>query len=543
MKNRPSVTTARAGVLALAALAMAPMAASAQRLGGEIGRSDLAPWDATVIASLDSDPYWTDPAFHGGQYIEDAFYSNQNAPNNFFSGRKVVRLPNGDLVTAALVKNPNGNQTNGRWNIGLVRYDAAGSARVAWPNGGAYAHANGEYLVFPKTDTAYFSGIEDIRAIDGRILVAVNHDFGGADDVDTHVLVFGEDGSFQSNIRVFGSAMAEYVAGMEVYETVGGEPQVLVVATQAPRESAGGGIGRPMFGRWTLEASGALTPEAGPMSLATHWCADTGRDCRPAGIALGFRGTGVPAIYVVNRYYQTAADQPGWSIAITKINSNGVADAEWPSYWWYTRDDLSAGAHYNWPVAIEVRTTGLGIPSSPYRDTVFVASEIERSCGNGVIVDRYDENHNPGIPAIFGGSAASASLCEAIGEPVDWPIDMDLSGDRLAVVGYGSYSPFAIPGQPPPEDQTDAFVAILDAGSDLDVPLLDFQDYRYPIGGARDRHTAFRGVTSTAAGHFVAVGTNRFRNADDVPASLRGKTSVAILGIAPDRIFGDDFEN
>lgn len=542
MQTRSAAMKARLHAPMLVALAMAPMAASAQWLGDEIERSGAAPRDTAAITSLDSDPYWTDPAFHGGEYIEDAFYSNQNAPNNYFSGRKVVRLSNGDLVTAALVKNPNGNQTNGRWNIGLVRYDAAGSARLAWPNGGAYAHANGEYIVFPKTDTANYSWIQDIRAIDGRILVAVNLDFGGTDDIDTAVIVFGEDGSFQSNTRVFGSSMAEYVGGMEVYGTVGGEPQVLVVATQAPRESAGGGIGRPMFGRWTLEASGALTPEAGPMTLATHWCDDPGRDCRPAGIALGFRGIGVPSIYVLNRYYQTAADQPGWSYAVTRIGSNGTPDPAWPGLWWYLTDGGVPGAHYNWATAISIRTTGLGLPESPYRDSVFIASEIGRSCGNGMFVSKHDHDYNPVGQTIFGGSTASAALCQALGEPVDWPMDMHLSGNRLAVVGYGKTSPLAIPGEPVPEDRVDAFVAVLDAASAA-PNLLDFKDYRYPIGGTRDRHSAFWGLTSTTAGRFVAVGTNRFRDDDDVPSTLRGKTSVAILGIAPDRIFGDGFEN
>lgn len=540
--RRRSATVVRLGAGWIAALGLSFGAGAAQADGFvDNDPADApAPWTPAAVAGLTDEPYSADPGFHGGEYIEDAFFANQNGATNYFDGKKVVRLGNGDIVAAALVKNPNGNQTNGLWNIGLVRYDAAGAQRLAWSNAGTYAHAGGQYVVFPKTDTANYSWIQDIKAIDGKILVAVNLNFGGSDDIDTQILVFGEDGSFKDEERAFGSGAAEYVGGMEVYQPaqISSKPQVLVVATSAPRDSAGGGIGRPQFRRYSLEAGGALTDETGVLALNTHWCADVGRDCRPAGIALGFRGfLNTPSIYVVNRYYQPAADQPGWSVAVTKIDPNGSADSSWPGNWWYQREDGTPGAHRNWPVAIAVRTSGLGLPVSPYRDSVFVISETDRPCGNGILALRfeYDGSLSPG--RIFGGSNASGALCTAIGRPTDWPVDVALSGDRLAVAGFGRTHSIVIGG----EASTNAFVAILDTTNAGAPALLDLRDYTYPIRGARERHSGFWGITPTENGRFVAVGDSRFRTADSVPESLRGKTSVALLGIAPDRIFGNGF--
>ncbi|MBN8482307.1 MAG: hypothetical protein J0L88_12030 [Xanthomonadales bacterium] len=78
---------------------------------------------------------------------------------------------------------------------------------------------------------------------------------------------------------------------------------------------------------------------------------------------------------------------------------------------------------------------------------------------------------------------------------------------------------------------------------DTDGPSLrDLRDYRYPINGQRERHSGFWGVTPTTAGHFVAVGDVRHPQSASVPVALRGKTAVAILGIATDRIMGNGFE-
>lgn len=497
---------------------------------------------ASAIQRLDEHPYSADPAFASGRYITDPFASNLNQPNRYFEGRKVVRLDNGEVIVAALVKHPVGNQTNGRWNIGLVRYNANGG-RLWWSNRNSpYAHNDGEYIVYPNTVDANYSWIQDIVSVDNRILVAVNYHFNGSDDIDTYLLVFGMDGSLLSRQAVFTTGMAEYVGGMAAYPNgIGLRPSVVMVATRAPRESVGGGAGRPIFRRLTLQTDGTLTPATDVIDLNTHWCAPTTTDCRPAGITLAWRGLGIgvpPAIYVVNRAFN-AAGGAGWGMAVTKINSSGAADSGWASAWSQAYD---SGNALNWPVALAVRTTGLGTVANPYRDTVFVASEIERRCRNGVVVTRYNPDGTvpTGGHTVFGGSAASGLLCQAIGPQTDWPVDMAINGARLAVVGFGRYSQPVIGGT---SDVFNGFVAILDAGTPNIVPLLDFRDYRYPInpGSAEFRHTGLHGITPGAGNKFVVVGDARFSNAETVPPGQRGKTTVATLGIAPDRIFGNGF--
>lgn len=535
--------TAPHGPAAVAAAALAlGLGAAPVHAGGFNAAESAAPASQpAAVANLAEDPYSADPAFAAGAFIEDAFAGDSTAPNTYFDGKKVVRLGNGDLVVAALVRKPDGSQNNGFANIGLVRYNAAGTQRLTWSNPTpAYAHFNNQYVVYPNSATANFSWIQDIKAIDGKILVAANLNFGGSDDIDTTILVFGEDGSFKTADRVFGGGGAEYVGGMEVYKpaALSSKPQVLVVATNATRESQGGGIGRPLFRRYSLEAAGTLSDETGVVALNTHWCDDPGRDCRPAGIALGTRGSiGTPSIYVVNRYYQPAADQPGWSIAVSRIDANGAADASWPGEWWYSRDGGGAGAHRNWPVALAVRTSGLGIPASPYRDEVFVVSEIDRSCGAGIVVNRFDHDGATRPSQIFGGSTATGAICNALGRPADYPVDVALGGGRLAVAGFGKHGSI-LPGG---EDSYNGFVAVLDASTGGTPPLTDLRDYTFPIGGPRERHSGFWGIAPTSAGRFVVAGDVRFTNADATPAALRGKSRVAVLGIAPDRIFGSGF--
>lgn len=498
-----------------------------------------APWNPPYLTSLDDDPYGTDPAFNHGLYYRDDFAVNLSGANQSSRAFKTAKLSDGSFVVAALVKNPAGNQTNGYWNLGLLRYSATGQ-RLQWSNpDSAYAHFNDEYVVYPKSPTVHYRHIRDVKAIDGRIVVLLENQFAGGSDTDALVAVFGEDGSHKDTESAFQTSSADFAGGLAVYRTsaVGSVPQVLV--TGSVQQASG--IRRPYFSRFDLESDGSLTRRIGPKVLNTHWCDDASRDCRPAGIALGNRGLFfAPSIYVVNRYYQTATDQQGWSIAITKITSNGDADPDWPGLWWYNTEDGSGGAHYVWPVDIAVKTTGLGLPSSPYRDQIYVISEFGRSCGNGVLASRFDENHGYVEWAIFGGSAASGALCSAIGSPADYPHAVAIDGNRLAIVGHGTYEPLAIPGQPVPEPVTDAWVAVADI-SDGGLAIRDMRDFSYVNADNRTHHSGLWGIASAGSGRFVVTGDGRYKESD--AAVFAGKQFMLTLGIAPDRIFGDGFED
>lgn len=505
----------------------------------------LLAWLASAVAQAQV-PYAADPDFNNGQYFLDEFWSNPTAANNYFEGKKVARLDNGDIVVAALVKNPDANQTNGYWNIGLVRYNATGTQRVLWPNGGSYAHVNGNYIVYPKTNTARYTRIQDVVAWGDKILVAVGFRDPASNNDTVQILVFGTDGSFKSLTTPFGdfpSFPNEYPGGMAVYRTIPGGVSVVVVAHRAVS-----GVGwRPLFTRYELNANGTLTSQTGIVHLNTHWCSDTTRQCAPVGIALAPRSltaSFAPAIYVVNQ----ALNAGVWGYTVTRVDENGVEDDDWAINF---RSHISDGATpaHSPAYAIEVRTTGLGIPSSPYRHEIFVAAEVKRGCGNGVVVAKYDHENSTlfQINTVFGGKAENDAACGTGVNVEHWPVDMALNGNRLAVVGYGRYT---LPDQGGGPDHVDyhGFTAVLDASAVGSVPLLDFRNYSYPISGAGTfRHTALWGVTPTTDNKFVVTGDARYPpNDTSVPINLRGKNAVATLGIAPegddDTIFRDGFD-
>lgn len=499
-----------------------------------------APWDVPLLSSLDDDPYMTDPAYNSGLFYRDDFGINITQANQSSAAKRVVRLSDGSLVVAALVKNPAGNQSNGRWNVGLVRYSANGSQRMAWSNPNPdHAHFNNEYVVYPKTPGINYQAIRDIKAIAGHIVVFIENRFNGGDDVDALVVVFGEDGRHKSTTSAFQTSSADFAGGLAVYSPalIGQLPHVVAVGGV----QQGSGIQRPYFSRFEMNTDGTLTRRVGPKQLNTHFCDNTSRDCRPAGIALGWRGfNGAPAIYVINRYYhQASSDDSGWAMAVTKVDQNGDADSGWPGLWWYLRDPETPLPRSNWAMGIAVRTTGLGTPISPYRDQVYVLSEIKRRCGNGAAVIRFNHSYEPEAWQIVGGSSATNPMCAASGQPVDYPQDIAISGNRLAVVGYGGTLPLTLPGQPPAERRIDGWVAMANI-SGTGVALSELRDFTYPIGETRTHHSGLLGIVPVSDGRFVVTGDGRYPSS--AAENLRGKQFMITAGIAPDRIFGNGFQ-
>lgn len=530
------------GALVAAALVASPFGAlSAQEVAQLPDEAD-----ALVLETQQSAPdavqaagdYIADPAFHGGEYIEDAFFANQTGANNYFLGRKAVRLPNGDILAAALVKNPNGTQTNGLWNIGLVKYDAAGSVRKTWFNAGPYGHAGSEYIVYPKTNAANFSWIQDVKVIGNFILVSTNYNFGGsATDVDTYIVVFDLDGVFRSSTAVFNHGTdAEYIGGMEVYSTgiAGDTRNVVLVGTRV----TGASVPRPVFQRFTLNADGTLSDQTGVVALNVAACSSTSDACEAKGIALGagpLATTGAPPIFVANvrRAGGTSAEA---NIAVMKINGNGVADANWTNKAWNTSP---GGNRADIPFGIAVRTTGLGIPTNPLVHTAYVGSYIDRACTPGISVLRTStsDNGDTATATNFGGSDATGATCTLIRPAADHGNALTMQEGKLAIVGFRS-TPVFCATPPCGEDAVDATLAVLDG-----LSLKSFVSYPYPVHGPRGRHSGFWGIVGTGNGALVAVGDNRFRNSSDVAANLRGKQSVALLGLAPDDvIFTDGFD-
>lgn len=535
LKYRRRITILLIGLACFVAATVAQAQASA---GFSASAEEAIPWSiddlADPFAVAAATPYVIDPGVHGGEYIEDAFGANQGSATNYFLGRKVAQLPGGDVVVAALVKNPNGNQTNGFWNVGLVRYSANGNTRRTWANPGSYGSSANQYVVYPKTDTATYTWVQDIKIVNSFILVSTNHDFnqtGG--DSDVQILVFDLNGQYKSTYVPFGTSDREYIGGMEGYSS--GSPastySIVVAATVVP---VAGGVPRPIFRRMTLGSTGSLSDVTGKVPLNVAGCANTADDCEVKAIALAYPPlfiNGTPSVFIaaVRRAGSTSAEA---NISVLKVSVSGVADASWSSTTWNTSP---GGNRADIPFGIGVRTSGLGLPASPTVYTVYVASYIDRQCKPGISILRQSTQDN-GATAVtvrYGGSDSTDPAICALFASSDYGAGVAMQDGRFAVVGYNS-APVLGAG----EDRVNAEMAVFD-----DLNLISFSQYPYPTHGPRERHSGFWGVVGTGSGKFVAAGDNRFRDASDVSVNLRGKNSVAVLGLMEDdTIFANSFE-
>lgn len=482
----------------------------------------LSAWQATAFAG---DPYMIDPAFPWQGFNANHFGVSLTAPNQSNAGKKIATLSDGTLVVASLVKKLDGSQTNPYWNIGLTRYDPVSGLALPWPNRTpAYAGIMPWDIVCPNEPSARFSWIQDIKVIDGRILVVANRAYEQDEsDIDVRVVVFGEDGSFKSTNTVFGTGAAEYVGGMETYQTVTSVGQQIVrtnhVVVAAIRS---GNPPRPLFRRYELTAAGMLEDRTGVVNLNTHYCANTQLDCQPAGVALGAQALQDvhPKIYVLNRVHEAGRGY----FSVTRVNQNGVADSTW--YGRLVGGNAASSIVAN---AIAVRTTGP-------EEQVYVASNRHRSCRDGMEIDSLDndgdlhhyidvggsDNTNPGACALLSSSFSTA---------------LAIDGDRLALVGFDE----RYGGMGAPEPDVDATLSIVDIGN-AGLTLQNHQVFGYEDATTRYAHSGAWGVVATGDGRFVLAGDGRYF-ATETDGSA-GKTFSFILGLMPgDQIFASGFEN
>ena len=476
----------------------------------------LLTWQAVAFAA---DPYVADPAFPWQGFNANAFGVPLTGPNQSNAGRKVAKLADGKLVVASLVKKLDGSQANGLWNLGLTRYDPETGLALPWSNrDAAYSGIKPWDIVYPNTAAAGYNWIQSVKVLDGHILVAVNRQFSGS-DVDVYVLVFGEDGSFQSSTGIFTTSAAEHVGGMDAYQTLTSVGvQIIRTNTVVVAATKLGSPSRPLFRRLELNANGSLTDKTGVVALNTHYCADTTRDCEPAGVALGVQllQSTSPYIYVLNRVFESGIGY----FTVTRVNANGTADASWSGQRIYGIGDASL-----WAEAIAVRP---GFQN----DEIFVASERKLSCRNGIEVDRLDQHgENTSWASVGGSDSSNPTFCLLLSR--SYPNALAIDGDRLALAGFDATSPLLLG-----EENVDAALSILDIRGDA-LKLQNKQVFSY-ADDERLAHSGAWDVLPTGRGRFVLAGDGR-HFASEIDGSA-GKTFSFLLGVRPDRLFGDGFD-
>lgn len=493
---------------------------------------------------FDANSYVADPAFNSGKYIENDFGGAINSPQGYFLGRKVARLDNGDIVVAAMVKNPGGNQTNGFWNLGLSKYNATGG-RKCWTSAGAYAGGQAgcvlsfysPWVIYPKSNTAYINWVQDIKVVDNFILVSVNRNFNGGTDIDTHVYVFNTDGKYLSTAEVFNSSSYnEMIGGMEVYQTgiTTKTTHVVVTATQFWRD--GSQSPKPVFRRYTLGSDGVMTAATGTVVLNSSVnCSAPDESCEAKGIALGYSAVfGLsPSIFIAAAKKHASGE---YDIVILKVNDNGVADANWQTPW---RNISDGGDKNDVPFGIAVKSTGGFLGGSPRVHDVYVASNSSRACKPGIGVLRASTSNNGATSAkiIFGGSNTTvAAVC--LFTSADYGNGLTMQDDKIAIAGMQVWR---CVGSSCGEDDVDSTFALVDDG----LTVKSFEKYAFDIGATRSKHSGMYGVVGTGNGKFVMTGDTRFTNDNLIP-NWRGKQLVGLLGVAPpaanDTIFKNGFD-
>ena len=500
----------------------------------------LAVMAAPVQASLFAEPYAVDPGFAGGSFTDDAFASVLTDPNKNFIGKKIIRL-NGDIVVAALVKHPNNNQSNGYWNLGLVRYNASGTQRLTWTNPAAsYAHYLDQYLVYPNYANATISEVVDMRTINQKIYVLVNDKFTAAGTATvSKVLVFGADGSFISSTIPFSATTntpgdtSNIGGGLATYTDIVASKRYIVVAATRYLP-ANGGRGRPVFRRFELGATGDLAASPGTVELNTSACWNPAWECQARAIEANSLYS--PQFYVAFAF-RSNTTTPNWNVVVSRINVNGVGDPTWDpnNVSWNLSD---GGNGRDWPMGLEVVTP----PSSgAFHDDIYVVSESARSCQSGVGVLRFNHDGDVVASRLFGGDTSTAQVCNGTSKRIDRPqaIVANASGNstsatRLAIVGYTTISYVA-------DARSNATLTILDAN----LVTRDSRDYRFPLDNTisfGDRFPSLYGAVSDGVGSFTATGELRYSASPIFPANLHGKSTATVVRFAPDRIFGHGFE-
>lgn len=207
-------------VCALAVMALLIQSGSAQ--------SDPPSSIFDSLKALTFDPHVIDDTGLCGGTVVDRFI---NDPDGQATGRKAVRLPDGDIVVAALVpRHGFGPPPNGMWSIGLVRYRLP-CQHVPWSNAGPYgfpvsggsAH---RYLVYPATVEPQYVAIHDLKVLGQYLYVLVDRrKTSSISSVrDVYVLVFGLDGNFAAAVPAMDSDIDERGGGMAFFQAGGFPP-------------------------------------------------------------------------------------------------------------------------------------------------------------------------------------------------------------------------------------------------------------------------------------------------------------------------------
>lgn len=500
-----------------------------------------------------ADPYTPDPGYNNGQMEADNFAGGYD----YRRGQKLVRLDNGDIIVAGVV--PGVGDAAGHTKIGLVRYDSAGM-RQTWSNSGANGFHNGQYVITPCISSVSLCGdVTDVKSAyryGDRIFVLANDDhvtfrtsppFGAYMAPGVNVYVFGTDGSLQSLTTIDGADGATG-SGIAVYGS-GTFPETVSLVYVG--NTVVDNVWSPRFARYTVAGDSSLTAQTEAMEPALGECGSS--QCQFNGIALGGDLTGAARVYVAGSKYHVRPPDPvispstGWYAFAARLNANGTPATSFND----TGINVLYGAFDKQSGGQKIAVKRAGIVGE---DEVFLMSDVEQSCKNGIGVTKFKQNGNAdtsfnGNGTIqYGGSdqnnTQSCTSGWAIGSiRADYPKDIAYANGKLGVAGFNVYRtpPLCVAGQPCHEDDVDGELAVIDSASGA---IESWRGYAYSEtpAGARSRHSGFWGIIAGGDDTFSVTGDVRYF--DSAPADRAGRNMYVTLRLAPqgDVIFKNGFD-
>lgn len=492
----------------------------------------------TTAASTD-DPLAHDRGFAGGNFFGDAF---AGSPSNYNLGRRLVRLPNGDVVSAGLVAHVGASNTVGR-NLGLVRYNSAGQ-RIAWTNPGSGGHFSNQYIITPNQANASYTEVVDIVATataQDRIFVLLNTDTPGGNK-NINIIAFGFDGSFRGAVSPFLNTPGDKTgAGLVYYREGLAETYKLVVIGTRFDTTKGRVIYRRMnaAGFDYETAVQDVHPTNGPCSvnIQTGGCIATS----VTSVTWSAFDWLPPRIYVAGVTTHNS-DPNATNFFVTRIiggNNTGVGYADSSFGTGGTRevlfDVVPNGRDYATGVAAR---RGPPDPSQPLGnntgDEVYVVGQVAQQCTPGIGVAAFNHNGTPadfgtGGKLRFGGQDAPCN--QFLRESADFAHAVVYDGDRLVIAGMSVYEPFCLPGNTC-EDNVDPMMAIVRG---RDAVIQEHRDFPVQPGG-RNRHGGLYDVVVTGAGTYAVTGDGRFPASH---ATYPGGQEFITTRLQLDRIFAN----
>ena len=516
-----STQRSTSSLLSLLALVLVTFGVCAQAQQPDARKGVLMPESVSPAG-----PYLPDPGFNGGNYVVESFSS---LPSVSALGKKILRLENGEVIVAGLAPAMTGTAFTGTpFNLGLVRYDAAGG-ELAWSNPGIYGFNSNLSVVYPNI--AYqgngqkIINVVDIKILHDQIYVLVDNLFEG--HIQPVIIVFGVDGSFRSYNGLSQTGLNEYSGGMVIYET-STLPTTVKVAVAASRFD---GVWRPAFELATVNAdsslhfAGTLFPNPG------NYC-PTNRGCILRAIASsGGADANGPFLYVAGTRQSNIPDNGEWDFLVMKVSALGTPVTSFGGSGVTTVAFDDGLTKYDDANSIAVATSGNG-PTQ--HDQLYVSGFVNRVCNDGVGVAKLKDNGTIDTTfgasgsgkIIFGGGNPSVNVtCAQIPPPAIlamYSTASALSSDKLAIAGYTTVSSGG---------QTDSRVAIIDSTSgNLD----SYQPYYLKdASGNRIGQSAFGGVAQSGNGTFTMSGNVQ------VTGSVQQYGTLRVRG---DRIFANGFE-